>query len=253
MRTPLALAALTTLLLTACNIPLAPPTPTETPPPTATATHTETPIPTSTVTSSPTITLTPTITDTPLPTATFTPTETSTPEPPMATATMNAFCRWGPGTAYRSIGEDFLEEGERALVEGRDYDTTWFWVKLEGLKYHCWVSASVVTINFEPKSVPYVPVNVPVNNRVPSPKGVTAVRNGNQVTISWQPIPPAPEVEYLIEATLCFHGYLQDVAYSTTNTSITLQDDQNCDQKSSARLYGANKLGYSKPVTVPWP
>jgi len=166
---------------------------------------------------------------------------------------MNAFCRWGPGTVYRSIGVDFLEEGETAIAEGRDWDATWYWVQLEGLSYHCWVSAATVETNFEPKSLPYVPVNVPINSKVPSPKGVTAWRNGNQVTISWNAAPSAPELEYLVEATLCFNGYQDDVAYSTTNTAMALSDDTNCSQKSQARLYVVNKLGYSNPVNVPWP
>lgn len=229
----------------ACNTLSFFPTPTPTPSPTPAST------PTSTITPSPTLTSTPT--ETAPPTATFTPTLTPTPEKPTVTATKNAFCRWGPGTVYRSIGFDYLEEGESAIAEGRDYEATWFWVQIEGLSYHCWVSASIVTVNFEPKSLPYVPVNVPTNSKVPSPKGVSASRSGNQVVVSWGAAPSAPELEYLIEATLCFNGYQDDVAYSTTNTSMTLPDDQNCSRKSFGRLYVVNKLGYSKPVDIPWP
>jgi hypothetical protein len=154
---------------------------------------------------------------------------------------------------YRSIGVDYLEEGESAAAEGRDWDDTWYWVQLEGLSYKCWVSASVVEVNFEPKSLKYIPVNVPTNNKVPSAKGVTAWRNGKQVTISWNAAPSAPELEYLLEATLCFNGYQDSVAYATENTSMTLSDDQNCSRDSFARLYVVNKLGYAKPVDVPWP
>lgn len=240
-------APLSILLLFAigCNaLPIvAAATPTAVPSATATFTPSLIPSPTSS----------PAPTETPLPTATSTPTFTPTPAQPTVTATQNAFCRWGPDTAYRSIGVDYLEAGESAVAEGRDYDATWFWVRLEGLTYHCWVSAAVVTVNFEPKSLPYVPVNVPTNNKVPSPKGVSAVRSGNQVIISWSAAPSAPELEYLIEATLCFNGYQDDVAYSTTSTSMTLPDDQNCPQKSYGRLYVVNKLGYSQPVSIPWP
>jgi len=148
---------------------------------------------------------------------------------------------------------DFLEQGETAIAEGRDYDDTWYWIQLVGLSYHCWVSASIVSVNFEPKSLPYVPVNVPTNNKVPTPKGVSANRNGNQVIVSWSAAPSAPELEYLIEATLCFNGYQDDGTYSTINTSMTLPDDQNCSRDSLGRLYVVNKEGYSKPVNIPWP
>jgi hypothetical protein len=242
---PIAPLSIILLLVAGCNSLPFFPTPTPTPSPTATPTLTPT------ITPSPTVTNTPTAT--PLPPATFTPSFTPTPEQPTVTASKNAFCRWGPGTEYRSIGVDYLEQGESAVAEGRDYEAAWFWVRLEGLSYHCWVSASVVTVNFEPKSLPYVPVNVPTNNAVPSPKGVSATRSGNQVTISWSAAPDAPELEYLVEATLCFDGYQDDVAYSTTNTSMTLSDDQNCSQDSYGRLYVANKEGYSKPVNIPWP
>ncbi|MDK1081811.1 MAG: hypothetical protein QGD88_10075 [Anaerolineae bacterium] len=216
-----------------------------------------TPTPTPSATATPTITasptLTPTQTETPPPTATFTVPFTPTPEKPAVTGTRNTFCRWGPGTVYRSIGFDFLEEGDIAIAEGRDYDDTWYWVVLEGFSFHCWVSASIVEVNFEPKSLPYVPVNVPTNNQVPSPKGVSAARNGNQVVVSWGAAPAAPELEYLIEATLCFNGFQADLAYSTTNTSMSLPDDTNCSQKSFGRMYVVNKEGYSNPVNIPWP
>lgn len=241
---PISVLLMALLACSSLSLPFVP-TPTFTPSPTATSTQTPTITPTLTFTLTPTSTFTPSFT----PTTSYTP----TPEKPTVTAIKNAFCRWGPGTVYRSIGVDYLEGGESAIAEGRDYDSTWFWVILEGLSYHCWVSASVVTISFEPKSLPYVPVNVPVNNKVPSAKGVTAWRNGNQVTISWNAAPSAPELEYLIEATLCFNGYQDDVAYSTTNTAMSLPDDTNCSRKSQARLYVVNKLGYSNPVDVPWP
>jgi len=234
------------LLLTGCGqIPLAP-TPTLTPTITASPTITSTP------TETPTVTPTFTPTDTPLPTETPTPTPTPTPEFPTVTADMNAFCRWGPSTAYITSGVPLLE-GQTARVDGRDYDSTWYWVQVEGVQWHCWVSASTVTLHGDPKAIKYVQTNVPTNNKVPSPKGVSAFRNGNLVTISWLAAPSAPELGYLIEAEVCLYGSPVDMAYSTTKTVITLEDNQDCSKKSSGKVYTVNKLGYSKPVTITWP
>jgi len=264
------LFAIGSLLSSACNFPApAPtltPTSTTTPSPTATFTVTATATPTApstaTPTASPTNTPTPTSTLTPSPTATptstptptNTPTITPTPTPEITTVTGkgNAYCRWGPGTAYIGSGV-ILQEGETARVDGKNYAGTWYWIQIEGVEWHCWVAASEVTLNGDPASINFVVTRVPTNASVPMPTSVRAVRNGNQVTISWNAAPPALEQGYLIEASICQNGYLIDVAYSTTNTSITLRDDQNCPEASSGLLYNKNKLGYSSPVQIPWP
>jgi hypothetical protein len=240
--------------LLAALSPSATPTPTFTAFPTHTATATPIP-PTATQTPSPTPspTITPTAPPSRTPTPRFSPTpsETPTPEPLVATSDGNAFCRYGPHIAYRSAYT--LSDGDQSEVHGRDYNGNWLWVRPEGLDWNCWVAASTQSLNGDPMSAPFVPTTLPINTQVPSPTGVTATRNGNQVTITWNPAPAAPELAYLIEARTCINGVLVDGVYSTTNTAITLQDDTNCSGGSSAKIYTSNKLGYSSPVIVPWP
>ena len=221
--------------------PTSTPLPTKTSSVTATLESTNTP----TITKTPTSTLTPTITLTP------SPSETPTPQPLTATATGNANCRWGPGTAYN--GKSTFDEGQTAVVEARDYTSRWVYIQPPNFKQHCWVSISTVELSGDIKQVGAMGANLPSNSDVPIPSGVSAERNGNNVTVSWNPVPDAPEVGYLLEVIVCQNGYSINAAYSTENTSITIADEQDCSGNSQGTLRSSNKLGYSAPATIPWP
>lgn len=221
---------------------------------TATPTATDTPTPTSTLT--PTATLTPTPTETPTPEATATPTETPTPEAPMGTAKLNAFCRWGPGEAYRSSGILF-KEGTVAVIEGKREtgDGKWYLIRMPDAKWSCWSHSSTMDVSGDAGAIRLVRVYVPENSSVPAVGGVSASRNGSKVTISWSPAPSAPELEYLFEGIICTSaGYALEVAYSTTSTSMTVTDTKQCSSIGSfGTIRAANKLGYASAVKVPWP
>lgn len=224
-------------------------TPTNTPSPTLT--HTPTVTLTSTPTATPTSTSTPTPANTPTETLTPTPTHTNTPETLTATSNGFAYCRWGPNSAY--LAPYNLSDGEVSEIHGRNYDGSWIWLEPFGLGWDCWVATSTQTLSGDVNLVDYQITYVPTTNEVTTPGGVSAVRNSNQVTITWNPIPPALELGYLLEVRTCINGFLFDNTYATTNTSITLQDDTNCGSSSFGKLFGKNKLGYSVPVTIPWP
>jgi hypothetical protein len=66
---------------------------------------------------------------------------TATPPAPSFTLLQNANCRLGPGTAYDSA--DILMQGVSVVIEGRDQDNAWLWVKKPSGRGQCWVSASV--------------------------------------------------------------------------------------------------------------
>ena len=244
---------LTAFILTACfpseteiaTMTAAVWTPTPTENPTPTPTETPTPIPTST----PTPTLSPT------PEATATPTETPTPEMPTAKSLMNAFCRWGPGKAYRSSGALFRKDA-LAAVEGKRItgDGTWYLIRMEDVAWACWVKASTMELQGDAGAVRLAHVYIPESGSVPSASGVNASRSGDQVTISWSAAPSAPELEYLIEAIVCTSsGYLLEVSYSTTTTSFNFTDAKTCGGESFGTLRVANKLGYAAAVKIPWP
>jgi len=146
-------------------------------------------------------------------------------------------------------------EGDVGEVHGRNYGGTWLYIKPETWKNRCWVSAVVVEVVGDIFSVyPYSPV-LPHTTFIKKPKNVQAVRNGNQVTVTWDPVNVKPEDArgYLIEAVLCSSGNQYDTAVHTDGTSYTFTDDTNCSGVSSGRLFAAEKHGYTDPVTIPWP
>jgi hypothetical protein len=211
------------------------------------------------LTATATFTLTPTITDTPTitPTPTITLTPTITPSPtfdfPDVTVLVNANCRWGPGLAY--MHAITVYEGEHGLVHGRNPSGSWLYILPDSWDKRCWVSASVVEVEGDIFTVvPYVSP-LPYTTFISAPENVQAVRNGNQVTVTWDPVNVKPEDArgYLIEATLCADGALYDTAIYTEGTSYTFTDDTNCGGASGGKLYAGEKHGYTQPVTIPWP
>jgi len=227
------------------------PPPTDRPTETATPTHT----PTSTMTPSPTITntatITPTVTFTPTATATEPPTNTPTPPPPEIMADVNLNCRYGPDTAYLYAWG--VDEGKTATLDGRNYASTWLWVQPWDALFHCWVTASGATSNIDLSMVPVVYPPVITNPSIAPPKGVGANRSGSSVNISWSAAPPAVDLAYLIEARICSGGFPVDVAFTTTSTSYSLTDATSCSSDSYGQVRVQNKLGYSTPVSIPWP
>ncbi len=210
--------------------------------PTASATATPTSTNTATATSSPTVTSIPTDTATP------------TPDVPRVTAQMQAFCRYGPGKAY--LYSHGLYEGDRGLIDGRNYSGTWLWIKPENLERHCWVSASVVEVQGDIKQAPVVQTKLPrANNLYGPPQNIRAERDGDQVTISWQRVKMTVDDDrgYLIEATICQGGSLVTVAIHTDNNSIELTDERGCGGQSKGQIYTVEKHGYVDPVPIPWP
>lgn len=146
-----------------------------------------------------------------------------------------------------------MQAADTVLVQGRDYDGDWVWLQPSNLNRRCWVASSNLEFNGDVKQVNFVTTSISSHPEVPAPSGVVAVRNNGSVTISWNAIPNAPEVGYLLEVVQCLNGFLVDAAYATEGTSITLNDGTDCAGSSRGVLYGKNKLGYSTAVTIPWP
>ena len=70
-----------------------------------------------------------------------------------ATFIQNANCRFGPGTAYES--DDVLLKGQIVPIEGRNADSSWWWV-LRGSNKHCWVSSITVNVSGDVSAVPLI-------------------------------------------------------------------------------------------------
>jgi hypothetical protein len=222
--------------------------PTDTP--TATQTATQTATPTETLTS--TVTFTPTIT--------FTPTVTATPTFAFPTVTVNkqAHCRYGPSVAYLHAAD--LYPGDAGSVRGRYIYSKWLHVKFDKLNYFCWVAPSVVDVAGDISKVAYKELNLQSigSNQYGPPHGITAVRDGNKVTISWTRVEMSKDKDrgYLLELFVCQDTYLlwwTDSYPDQYTTSYTVRDEAGCAQPSSGKLYTVEKHGFSEPATIPWP
>ena len=221
---------------------------TDTPTQTATIVPTETPAATSTST----ITLTPSIT----PTATISPTPTYTF--PSVTINKQAHCRYGPSVAYLHAAD--LYPGDKGTVRGRFQYSSWLYIKFDKLNYFCWVAPSVADVAGDISTITYTELNLQSigTNQYGPPPGVTAVRNGNEVTISWEQVEMTKDKDrgYLIEAFVCQDGAYLWWTFSYPDqysTSYTVTDEAGCPAPSQGLLYTVEKHGFSKPVEIPWP
>jgi len=240
------------ILLTAC----AAPEPTATPTLTASNTPTETATPTSTHT--PTATFTPT--------ETLTPSITPTPTPDFVWGTINvamASCRFGPGGGYllraTLYSDDIVE-----IVGHMELNANWWFVHLQNRNkvYGCWVSQELITLG--PDQSTTVVITDPhivlpwTTQPYDALEGVSASRNGNVVTVRWEPFAWLPgddsgQLKYLVEAWVCQDGTFVFRAYGTNETFIEIQDEQTCTEESYGRAFGSDKHGYTNWKTIPWP
>jgi hypothetical protein len=244
----------------------------------ARATPTPTPTVTSTPTRSPTMTASPTATDTatstltPTPSASPSPTGTSTPDytatitltpsrTPTATATPEirgrvleqSNCRYGPGAAY--LYEWGLYPDNRVTVLGRNQDGSWVYVHPWYYVWNCWVKTSLLDLTADVFNAPQVWTLLPRTEFYGPPGNVSANRVGDEVTVFWTPIYMSVDDNrgYLIEAWLCQAGQIQFTAVNPWQPPIALHDEAGCQEPSSARIYTAEKHGYTSYVLIRWP
>jgi hypothetical protein len=218
----------------------------------------------STFTFTPAETLTPTITliltETLTPTLTFTPTVTATPTYAFPTVTVNkqAHCRYGPSVAYLHAAD--LYPGDVGTVRGRYLYSQWLYIKFDKLNYFCWVAPSVVDVVGDVSLIAYKELDLQSigSNMYGPPTGVTAVRVGNEVLITWNQVNMTKDDDrgYLLELFVCQKGsYLwwTDSYPDQFTTSYEVRDEAGCPLPSSGKLYTVEKHGFSQPVVIPWP
>jgi hypothetical protein len=145
--------------------------------------------------------------------------------------------------------------GDTGTVWGRNDSGSWLWIQPDNIKYQCWISASVVEIHGDIFTLRVAPVRLPHSTLYGPPQGVTAARDGNSVTVSWQPVNMTEDDNYgyMIEANLCQNGNLFWMAVATMGTTYTFTDETSCADASNALLYTVEKHGYTDPVLIPWP
>lgn len=88
---------------------------------------------------------------------------------PVGTLLQNANCRSGPGTAYPITTS--LLQGEEVTLEGRNSESTWWWILLSG--GHCWLSGITVEIEGDAGGLPVIAAPPPpataTNTPAPTP------------------------------------------------------------------------------------
>ena len=218
------------------------------------------------LTETPKTTLTPTRTTTFTPTVTFTltiglsPTISATPTFAFPTVAVNkqAHCRYGPSVAYLHAAD--LYPGDKGSVRGRYIYSNWLYIKFDKLNYFCWVAPSVVEVVGDVSTVAYKELNLQSigSNQYGPPKNVTAVRDGNNVTISWDRVEMSNDKDrgYLLELFVCqdtIFKWWTDSYPDQYTTSYTVRDEAGCAQPSSGKLYTVEKHGFSDPAVIPWP
>jgi hypothetical protein len=151
-----------------------------------------------------------------------------------------------------------LYAGFNIEVIGRNDPGTWVVIQAIGGTNPCWVKASLLNIHGEVMSLAPAALPLPESPYYGPLTGVSAVRNGNSVIISWDTLnlragDDSLQYPYLIEAWLCQAGQLTFTPISSWETIVTVQDEIGCSGASHARVYGVEKHGYTAWVTVPWP
>ncbi len=217
-----------------------------------TATPTRRPTSTSTFTPTPTVTFTPTLT--------FTPTIAATPTTALPTVTVNkqAHCRYGPSAAYLHAAD--LYAGDTGAARWKGVYSQWLYVKFDKLDYSCWVAPSVVDVVGDVSTLKRVEPNLQSigSNQYGPPRNVSAVRDGDMVTISWDQMEMTKDKDrgYFIEAFVCQNTFYIWWTFSYPDqytTSYTVEDEAGCASPSYGKLYTVEKHGYSDPVDIPWP
>jgi hypothetical protein len=94
-----------------------------------------------------------------------------------------------------------------------------------------------------------------------SPPSVTAVRKGDQVTVSWPKVWMTLDDDrgYFLDVFVCQKGNyiwwpLNRLSLPDQyHTTYTFTDEAGCSSPSGGELYTVEKHGYTRPVKIPWP
>ena len=199
-----------------------------------------------------------TYTPAPSPTPSDTPTATLTPTYAILRGEVReqANCRYGPGYPY--LYKYGVYAGYVMEVIGRNELGTWLLIRAIGGTNPCWLKATLMDVRGEVMSVAPAYIPLPPSPYYAPPTGVSAVRHGDEVTISWNPLylragDDSEWFSYLVEAWVCQAGRLVFTPVGSYETFVTVRDEAGCSEASHARLYGVEKHGYTRWVEIPWP
>ncbi len=165
-------------------------------------------------------------------------------------------CRYGPGAPY--LYKYALIEGSNLEVIGRNDLGTWILIQAIGGNNPCWVKASLLKLNGDVMSLAPTYIPLPQSPYYGPLTGVSAVREGNEVILSWNPLylragDDSEQFPYLVEAWLCQNGEMTFTPIGSYETIVNVLDEPGCSEPSHGRVYGVEKHGYTRFVEIPWP
>lgn len=164
-----------------------------------------------------------------------------------------ANCRYGPGWAY--LYKFGLYEGFPVEVLARTDKGDWVYVLPRWYESGCWIRADLLDISGDVFSVKVDYGDLPYSFIYQPPRILSVVRRGDEVTIEWTDVGMTADKYrgYLIEAWLCIDGELVFTAVNVDGTITRMIDEYGCSEPSWARIFSAEKHGYSRWRMIPWP
>jgi len=168
---------------------------------------------------------------------------------------VQANCRYGPGSAY--LYEWGLYPTNRLTALGRNQDATWIYVDPWTYTDKCWVKADLVDLSGDVHDLPQIRTLLPYTEFYYPVRNVRANRigEGDEVMVNWDLIPMSLDDNrgYLIEAWICIDGQLRFTPVQYWTPPAILRDETGCLEPSSARIYTAEKHGYTEWIGIAWP
>lgn len=212
----------------------------------------------------------PTETSSPIPTETSLPTLTPTSTPIPVVESMKAVviadklvCRYGPGANYLYLIA--LNRNTPLTLIGRTEGNNWILIENRGRAdaHDCWVNGEFVQAEGDMKHLKVVypdGYKIPVSPYYGSTTVLSAIREGDEITISWAEIIvslgkyESPNMfPYIVEVWHCVNGEYIFETLGTTYPAIKFVDQEGCSQPSFGRVYIQEKHGYGGPADIPWP
>jgi len=211
-----------------------------------------------------TLTASPSATATRTGTATPSPTSTASPQPTylILRGEVNAeqvSCFYGPSRAY--LFKYLLIGGSVLEIIGILPDTQYIQVRAIGGTNPCWMNLEWMDVRGDVEMLQQIypkDILLPASPYYGPLTTVSAVREGSQVTISWDPLflragDDSLQEPYLVETWICQDGHLTFIPIGAYVTLANVTDEPGCTEQSHGRVYGVEKHGYTRYVVVPWP
>ncbi len=178
---------------------------------------------------------------------------------PLLTTIGTGILRWSQGGEERRAAVHYgyaQVVGNRVTVLGRNQDGSWVYVDPWNYVGECWVRTSLLKIlSGNVMDVHEFYGILPFSELYKPPRAVSAERVGDEVTVIWSSVWMTEDDYrgYLIEAWLCVDGQTVFTPVAIDGTVIILHDEAGCQQPSTARIYTAEKHGYTEWRLIHWP